>query len=389
MIINNMPSAIIGTGRLGICTALILEKAGYNIDCYDVNDSVIKALNSKEIISHEKNVSSLLANSKNIVGYTSMKDIMHNSIFFCIVATPSKDDGSYNHDHVNNVVDEMLSLLPQYPGKKLLNICCTTMPGFCESVQEKFKDFDVDVCYNPEFIAQGDILHGFTHPDIVLVGETSKEAGDTLEAIYKNIIETSPTYCRMSLTEAEITKISINCFITNKISFANMIGDLCVSKGLRPENVLKAISSDSRVGRKYFTWGHGYGGPCFPRDNRALSFYFNKQGLQNLIGESTDTINKKHIEFLARKLREKKAQLNKQFLFRSLAYKPGTTILEESQSLHLALYLKNGGDIVYIQESDVIVKQLKSTYSDAFVYLDDNIDESKYIIVDNTLECIL
>ena len=71
MIINNMPSiAIIGTGRLGICTALILEKAGYNIDCYDVNDSVIKALNSKEIISHEKNVSSLLANSKNIVGYT-------------------------------------------------------------------------------------------------------------------------------------------------------------------------------------------------------------------------------------------------------------------------------------------------------------------------------
>ena len=124
MIINNMPSiAIIGTGRLGICTALILEKAGYNIDCYDVNDSVIKALNSKEIISHEKNVSSLLANSKNIVGYTSMKDIMHNSIFFCIVATPSKDDGSYNHDHVNNVVDEMLSLLPQYPGKKLLNIC--------------------------------------------------------------------------------------------------------------------------------------------------------------------------------------------------------------------------------------------------------------------------
>jgi hypothetical protein len=377
---------ILGTGRLGICTALTLENVGYNVHCYDVNPSIIDAINKRQIVSHEKNVSSMLSVAKNITGHSSLKDIMHLPLFFCVVATPSLEDGSYNHSYIESLTDEMIKLLPEFPGKKILSICCTTMPGYCDILQKKFQNFDVDVCYNPEFIAQGDILHGYTHPDIILIGEASKESGDVLEEVYKKVVKTSPTCCRMSRMEAEITKISINCFITTKISFANTIGDLCVEKGLRPDVVLKAIGSDSRIGRKYLNWGHGYGGPCFPRDNRALSFYYKQQGLENKIGEATDLTNKKHAEFLAKKL----LQLNATgFIFRDLAYKPGTVILEESQSLALALALRKSGHIVVIDEASDVRNAIEGIHPGTFLYFEGSNDLSNYILVDSSLKCLL
>lgn len=380
--------AVLGVGRLGICTALCLEKAGYDVYCYDINKSAVDAINTRSIVSHEPGVSQMLSEAKNIRATTSLNDVLHVSTFFCVVATPSLPDGSYNHSYINALVNDMIQGLPSHPGKKLLNICCTTMPGYCDNLQERLRPYNIDVCYNPEFIAQGNILHDFVHPDMVLIGEANEQSGDILVEIYKNIVKTNPVYNRMKRTEAELTKISINCFITTKISFANTIGDMCVAKGLRPDIVLKAIGSDSRIGNKYLRWGHGYGGPCFPRDNRALSYYFQTQELNNRIGEATDTTNKYHTEFLADKLLELSKRQQKNLLFRDLSYKPGTIILEESANLALALRLTERGVNITIQESIPVVEELQTKYPKLFSYVADNVDVSSYLVVDASL-CIL
>jgi UDPglucose 6-dehydrogenase len=380
--------AVLGAGRLGICTALTLEKAGYDVYCYDINPSIIQAINTRSIASHEPGVSTMLINAVNIHATSTLEDVIDIPILFCVVATPSLEDGSYNHKYVDTLVDEMIKRLPSHPGKKLFNICCTTMPGYCDTVQEKLRAFDIDVCYNPEFIAQGNILHDFTHPDMVLIGEANSESGDQLIEIYKNLVQTNPVYNRMTRTEAELTKISINCFITTKISFANTIGDMCITKGLRPDVVLKAVGSDSRIGNKYLRWGHGYGGPCFPRDNRALSFYFQTQHLQNRIGEATDTTNQTHTEFLCEKLFELHIQTKKPFLFRELAYKPKTAILEESANLALALCLQKRGVSITIQDTPAVVEQLQSKYLDLFLYASNPVDERNYLVVDASLRIL-
>jgi nucleotide sugar dehydrogenase len=264
------------------------------------------------------------------------------------------------------------------------------MPGYSDIVQKRFDDAGIllDVCYNPEFIAQGEVLHGFTHPDILLLGEANKESGDVLLDIYNTFIKTTPTICRMTRKEAEITKIAINCYITTKISFANTIGDLCVHEGLNADRVLKAIGSDSRIGRKYLNWGHGYGGPCFPRDNRALCLYSVGQDVRNRIGEATDETNAAHLQFLVNTLTAMANQSKKQFLFRDLAYKPGTNILEESQSLALAKQLDFAGFHVYIEESSEIKKTIEMLYPSQFLFVDSTINADDYIVVDKTLSCL-
>lgn len=381
---------VIGVGRLGICTALVLEKAGFHVVCYDVNTFIREAIQTRYLESPEKGVTEMLAKATNIEAVDSLEKVLTLDVLFCVVATPSLPDGSYNHTYIDNVVTEMIEKLSVSDTKKILNICCTTMPGYCESVQKRFSDkyLAIDVCYNPEFIAQGDVLHGFTHPDILLIGENSTDAGDKLVSIYNTFLETTPSICRMTCTEAEITKISINCFITTKISFANTIGDLCIQQELNPDRVLHAIGGDSRIGRKYLNWGHGYGGPCFPRDNRALCFHSKNMNVSNLIGEATDTTNSSHLDFLVHQCSQLAKQSGKPFLFRDLAYKPGTLILEESQSYALAQKLDLEGFSVFVQESDGIKKEVEKINPTQFLFVEKNVDESKYIVVDRTLSCL-
>lgn len=384
---------VIGTGRLGLCTALLFEQAGLQVMCYDVNEQIRDAINTRKIKSNEHGVPEMLAQAKNIFAVDSLEKLMHIDTLFCIVPTPSLSDGSYNHEYIERMAEEMISLSPLLSKRKstLLNICCTTMPGYCETLQRKFVDkgLPIDVCYNPEFIAQGDILRGFVNPDLLLIGEANKVCGDTLVALYKKVVQTDPRICRMTRTEAEITKISINCFITTKISFANTIGDVCLSQGANPARVLKAIGSDSRIGTKYLNWGHGYGGPCFPRDNRALCLFSQQKGIHNLIGEATDAINGTHLDSIKQRLIQKANETGKPFLFRDLAYKLGTTIVEESQSLKLAQALELEGYTIYVQESDAMKVELEKLHLHQFLFLDSNVDPSNYILVDTTLDCLI
>jgi nucleotide sugar dehydrogenase len=205
-------------------------------------------------------------------------------------------------------------------------------------------------------------------PDLVLIGHTSEFAKEKLTTLYSNYVTNKPEFAYMTTLEAEITKISINCFLTTKISFANTIGDLVVKAGGNPQRVLNAVGSDSRVGKKFLGWGHGFGGPCLPRDNRALCYFSKTIACRNKIGEVTDEINVDHLKNLLDYIVSINTE-KKPIFFNGVVYKKNTTILEESQQLELAKEAVKLGMKVIIHDSEGVVKSLESLYGDRFTYL--------------------
>ena len=152
----------------------------------------------------------------------------------------------------------------------------------------------------------------------------------------------------MSTKAAEVTKIAVNCFLTTKISYANMIGQVLSKSNMDDEidTVLKSIGSDSRIGTKYMGFGFGFGGPCFPRDNRAFASYAKKVGVEHNIGTTTDNFNDAHAKFMVDYAIKKNAT-GCPFCFKYLTYKPDTDILEESQQYRLCVDLLDKGYKVY------------------------------------------
>jgi nucleotide sugar dehydrogenase len=140
----------------------------------------------------------------------------------------------------------------------------------------------VEVFYNPEFIAQGSIIKDLQNADMVLVGGPDSSTREFIDNLYKKIQVTSPKINFMSTTAAELVKLAVNCYLTTKISYANMVGEVMTLAGLESEinTVLRAIGEDSRVGSKYLNYGYGFGGPCLPRDNRSFAAYAKKLGLK-------------------------------------------------------------------------------------------------------------
>ena len=145
-----------------------------------------------------------------------------------------------------------------------------------------------------------------------------------------------------------------NCFLTTKISYANQVGQVMIKDGMESEVdiVLNAIGSDSRIGTKYLGFGFGFGGPCFPRDNRAFAAYAQSVGVQSAIGETTDNFNNEHSGFLRDYfINRNRSELP--FCFKYLTYKPGIDILTESRPYDLALALLEEGYKVYCLDLNV------------------------------------
>lgn len=376
---------VVGVGKLGICTALVLEKAGYTVHCNDRSNELLKAIETKTLTSVEPGVTEVLLQSKKLHIEYDMNTIYTLPVIFVVVATPSLPDGSYDHTAVEQVVEKLIELNEATPTTdfKVLVISCTTMPKYCDTVQERLAKYNYHVCYNPEFIAQGTIIHGFTHPDMVLIGHGNDEACDILKTVYKKFLKNDPPYHCMSRTEAELTKISLNCFLTTKIAFANSIGNIVKKAGGNPSTVLAAIGSDTRVGKKFLGWGYGFGGPCLPRDNRALNHFADTLNVKNVIGEVVDTCNKEHIQYLKSFVVEKNVD-NLPYLFDSVVYKKNTLILEESQKLALAKLLAESGYSVTIVEQSCLHISIKDIIKAPITVLNEaNMDTSMYFMVNN------
>jgi UDPglucose 6-dehydrogenase len=177
------------------------------------------------------------------------------------------------------------------------------------------------------------------NPDFVLIGESDSHSGDLLSSLYQTLCDNSPPIARMSLVNAELTKLAVNTFVTTKISYANMLAQICERlPGADVDVVTSALGLDSRVGRKYLKGAVGYGGPCFPRDNLAFAYLARQIGTQAILAEATQQVNSQQIDRLVQLVLSRRPKDGRVGIL-GLAYKPDTNIIEESQGIALARQL--------------------------------------------------
>jgi len=266
-----MKISVIGLGQLG------LPLAGVLAQYYDVNGVDLKPVKVEDNEDRELQKMDL----GRLVTSTDFSTIKGSDIVFNIVPTPSLEDGTFSNEYLFDAINQAK---PYLDDSKLLVVTSTVMPGTCEKLD---KELECDVCYNPEFIRLGHVVEDMRNPDFVLIGEGNKRGGDLLEKVYEDITE-APIK-RMDLRSAELAKIALNSYITMKISFANIIGEIAERDGLDAKAITDAIGEDRRIGKEYFEPTGAYGGPCFPRDNIAFSRVAG--GIPNY-SKLTDQINK-------------------------------------------------------------------------------------------------
>jgi len=354
-----MKIGLIGAGRLGLAFALLCEQAGYEVIASDVRKTYIADLKKGVLGTTEPGVHDLLWNAKNIEFTTDNNKVINEcDLIYTLVATPSLETGDYDVSAVERVVKQIAESGRE--GKAFV-LGCTTNPGDCERFQDELDSWDV--FYNPEFIAQGSIISDLRTADMVLIGGDEGKYRDELVELYYNIQgpNKEPRVSFMSTTAAELVKLAVNCYLTTKISYANMVGDVMTLAGMEEEipSVLDAIGSDSRIGTKFLKYGYGFGGPCLPRDNRAFAAYAKTLGIKYNLGETTDNFNDAHAKFLYEYVVSRNYK-NLPYYFDYVSYKKGTDIIEESQQYRLCIDLLENGCEVYINDVDALINKIKA-----------------------------
>jgi nucleotide sugar dehydrogenase len=361
---------VIGVGKLGLGFALLLERAGYNVLGVDIFPEYVDKLNQKNITFAEPGYNDLLLNAKNFNATTDLAaGIAFSDILFIIVQTPN-GGGDRFYDHT--ILSNLLTRINDYsPANKHIIIGCTVMPKYIDEVGVGLLDkcSNCTLNYNPEFVAQGDIVHGFEYPDIILFGTPEEEVlKPIIVEIYRRMVNNSPKFCFMSPLDAEIVKISLNGFITTKISYANMVSDYCDTVGANKDIVLNAVGSDSRIGTKYFKPGYSFGGPCFPRDTRALKLCMDKANIMSDLLKATTDYNNWHTEFQSKQIMY--LANDETIIIEDVCYKEGSKIplIEESAKLKIAEYLAKANFHVVIRDTVAIIKEVKKEYGNIFDY---------------------
>jgi UDPglucose 6-dehydrogenase len=339
---------VIGCGKLGLPLIAVLADAGHSVVGFDLNVSLIDQLSSGNVPWFEQSLQELIhKNQKRIQFIHDLANSPRDMDFYLvIVPSPSNNEGVFESKFVEEAINSIMSLNSQESqGPIHIVIVSTLMPGSTDQIFERMKTKFPDaarrfkIIYSPEFIALGSVVKDMRNPDLVLIGADDDEAADLYRNLVSSYIHSKPTFARLVPIEAEIAKIAVNSFVTTKISFANFISELCDgSDGASASNVLASIGADSRIGRSYLKPGAPFGGPCFPRDNIALSRFSESIGVDASIAKSTHDVNKRQTERIARYI-EQYGKHNR-VLIVGVAYKPGTAVIDESPSLYLAERLR-------------------------------------------------
>ena len=352
-----MKLAVIGLGKLGLPLAALLANSGNKVVGFDLSTSLRDSIASGTFRSNEPNLEEILKNSRgNLEIATNIEEAVREcSIVFIIVPTPSQKSGHFSNQFVVEVLKAIGNAIKLKETPTVVDIVSTVMPGSCDgelkSVLEEASGeklgSELGLCYNPEFIALGSVIKDMSEPDMHLVGASHEWAGDEVEKALNSMVK-KPVPCRrMSLIEAELVKISVNNFVTMKISFANSLMQIASKLGdLNIDVVTEAIGLDSRVGNKYLKAAVPYGGPCFPRDTRALSALYRDFNVGDSLPLATEALNSSHLDFLADLViagREATTVIG----IIGLSYKTGTPVIDESPGVNLAEKLVDRGFTVF------------------------------------------
>jgi UDPglucose 6-dehydrogenase len=352
-----MKISVIGLGKLGSPLSAVLASKGFSVVGTDLNPALVEALNSGRAPVDEPRLQELIdENAERLSATLDVSAAVADSdVTFVIVPTPSDESGHFTNKYIISALQPIGVGIKRKSGYHVVVITSTVMPGSTggeiraalEAHSGRTVGNDLGLCYNPEFIALGSVVRDMLAPDMILIGESDAKAGEVLERIYARSCDNKPVIRRMNFVNAELTKISVNTYVTTKISYANMLADICDRiPGADVDVVTQAVGSDSRIGGKYLRGAIGYGGPCFPRDNVAFAALARSLGAHAELAEATDSINRYQVE---RVLGAVQARLNGGGTvgILGLSYKPDTSVIEQSQGVALAArLLQEGYDVI-------------------------------------------
>lgn len=358
-----MKLTVIGTGYVGLVSAVCFAELGHEVVGVDIDESKVAMLKNGECPIYEPELPELLKRNLDagrIVFTTELAEALPGSqVVFSAVATPPNEDFSADLRAVFIVAESVAKLadadvvfvnkstVPVGTGKKCEELIAKVQ-------QERGTNHNIPVVSNPEFLREGHAVHDTMQPDRVVVGinpSTTLRTGnppwgkEVMEELYKPLTRTTKPIVWMQRESAEIVKYASNGFLANKISFINMLSEVCEVTGGNIRDVAKGMGMDDRIGPRFLHSGIGYGGSCFPKDVKALIALSRETGVELPLIQATHDINQnqraRYFQKILKALPEK-ASVG----IWGLSFKPRTDDMREAPSLDLLpLLLEAGHDV--------------------------------------------
>lgn len=354
-----MKIAVVGTGYVGLVTGTCFAETGNSVVCVDIDEQKIERLRKGEVTIFEPGLEKLvLRNVKDerLRFTTSLKEgIAEANIILLALPTPPGEDGSADLHYVLEVASEIGKLINSY----CVIVDKSTVPvGTSEQVRaaiEEYYDGEFDVVSNPEFLREGAAVDDFMKPDRVIIGTDSERAKKIMNDLYSPFVRQGNPIIFMDERSAELTKYAANSFLAMKISFMNEIAQLCERLGADVDMVRKGMGVDERIGSRFLFSGIGYGGSCFPKDVKALSYSSHQSDYDFRILQAVMEVNERQRVSLVPKIRRYFGQLKgRRFALWGLAFKPGTDDIREAPALYMIEELLQEGAILTVFDPEAM-----------------------------------
>ncbi len=339
---------VVGVGYVGLVTGTCFADLGNQVSCLDISEDRIQKLRRGEMPIYEPGLEEIV--SRNVAAgrltfTTSYSDAVPAADFiFIAVNTPPSTDGEADLQYVRMAAESISQVLSDYA----IIVNKSTVPvGTGDAVAEilqargKKVGVDFDIVSNPEFLAEGTAVYDFMQPDRVVLGGTNRDAAEKVAQLYL------PLRCTIMITDlrtAEMIKYASNAFLATRVSFINEIATICEKVGADVKDVATGMGMDRRIGRAFLNAGIGYGGSCFPKDVKALTWMAEINGCHPQLLRSVMEINRDMRRQVLSKLRELLGSVRgKTIALLGLAFKPNTDDVREAASLEIIRLLQSEG----------------------------------------------
>ena len=364
-----MEIAVAGTGYVGLVTGVCLASKGHHVTCVDVDEQKLAMLNEGRTPIYEPGLQELMEENRERLTFTAdyEKAYQKAEVIFIGVGTPEKKDGSANLTYVYKVAKQIAESVC----RDCVVVIKSTVPiGTNDKIEAYIKnhlknDIKIWVASNPEFLSQGTAVRDTLHASRIVIGVENPEAARILEEVYKDFEAYKLVTNRRS---AEMIKYASNDFLALKISYVNEIANLCEIVGADIQDVTRGMGFDARIGDRFLNAGIGYGGSCFPKDTKALSWLasFNDNELKTIKAAiEVNESQKVKLYKKARKYYEDFSDLTVAVL--GLTFKPGTDDLREAPALvNIPLFLEDGARVK--AWDPVGVPNYRKLYPDEILY---------------------
>ena len=350
-----MNLSVIGTGYVGLVSAACFAELGHTVIGVEIDEDKVKKLKNGECIIYEPGLEEVLERnlkSGRLSFTTDLKEALPTStVVFSAVATPPNEDFSADLKAVfivaqtvakyadHDLVFVNKSTVPVGTGKKCQKLISDTL-------KERGVTHHIPVVSNPEFLREGSAVMDTLQPDRIVVGINGDDwSKEIIDELYQPLTRVGKPMVHMDRESAEIVKYASNAFLATKISFINMLSELCEHTGANVRNVAKGMGLDDRIGPRFLHAGIGYGGSCFPKDVKALIALSKETGIPLPIVQSTYEVNQHQRDRFFKKVLDILPEKATVGLW-GLSFKPKTDDMREAPASDLIIALEKAGHTV-------------------------------------------